>query len=484
MSDAPIVSISSGPLRGVSADGIDRFLGIPYAAPPFGERRFARPQPVEPWSDVRDATSFGPTAPQSPYVGGMEKYLGSVEIPGDDILTVNVWRPAARQPGELLPVVVFVHGGALTRGAAALKIYDGTSFARDGVVYVSVQYRLGQEGFAVADGIPSNLGVRDQEAALRWVRREIAAFGGDPARVTAMGQSAGANTLATLLALPQAGELFDQVILQSGPLAAQPAKKAGRMSAAIAKLLGSPLTRHGLASHSPAALVKAQTTVSGRGTPLGGGPAVAIVSGDDVAPVSPIDAFLGGAAQRIPALIGTTSEEYRAWFVPTGAVHKVRWSTVLLARLASKVPRAVVRAHRDRRPEATPGEVLGEIVGDMLLRAPYTRFADSRLGADAGTWMYEFRWKSPLDAMGAAHAMDLGFVFDALAVPESEALAGTDAPQHLADVMHRAWVSFIVDGDPGWERWSTRQPVQAFDADGGHIDYAPRANELTGLPRR
>ena len=341
MSDAPIVSISSGPLRGVSADGIDRFLGIPYAAPPFGERRFARPQPVEPWSDVRDATSFGPTAPQSPYVGGMEKYLGSVEIPGDDILTVNVWRPAARQPGELLPVVVFVHGGALTRGAAALKIYDGTSFARDGVVYVSVQYRLGQEGFAVADGIPSNLGVRDQEAALRWVRREIAAFGGDPARVTAMGQSAGANTLATLLALPQAGELFDQVILQSGPLAAQPAKKAGRMSAAIAKLLGSPLTRHGLASHSPAALVKAQTTVSGRGTPLGGGPAVAIVSGDDVAPVSPIDAFLGGAAQRIPALIGTTSEEYRAWFVPTGAVHKVRWSTVLLARLASKVPRAV-----------------------------------------------------------------------------------------------------------------------------------------------
>ena len=488
MSDAPIVSISSGQLRGSSAEGIDRFLGIPDAAPPLGGRRFLPPQQVEPWNAVREPTTFGPTAPQAPYVGGIERYFGTIEIPGDDILTVNVWTPSGqssgRDAGALLPVVVFVHGGALTRGAAALPIYDGTPFARSGVVYVSVQYRLGQEGFAIAEGIPGNLGVRDQGAALRWVRREIAAFGGDPSRVTAMGQSAGANSLATLLALPYASELFDRVIVQSGPLAAQPAKKAGRMTRAITKLLNTPLTRAGLASHSPSALVTAQTTISGQGSPLGGGPAVVIVAGDDMAPVSPIDAFLAGAAQHIPVLIGTTSEEYRAWLVPSGAVEKIRWSTVFLARLASKVPRAVVRAHGARRPDASAGEVLGEIIGDMLLRAPMTRFADSRVGADAGTWVYEFRWRSPLDRLGASHAMEFGFVFDALDLDDSRALTGDAAPQNLADAMHSAWVAFIVDGDPGWERWSAKQPVQAFDADGGHIDYAPRADELEGLPHR
>ena len=128
--------------------------------------------------------------------------------------------------------------------------------------------------------------------------------------------------------------------------------------------------------------------------------------------------------------------------------------------------------------------MLGEIVSDMLLRGPATRFADSRADAAAPTFVYEFRWQSPVDGLGAAHAMELGFVFDRLETPDAVALGGTNAPAALAEVMHRAWVSFVVDGDPGWERWSARRPVQVFDADGGHLDHAPRADELAGLPTR
>ena len=481
----PIVDVSTGRVRGTSENGIDRFLGIPYAAPPVGERRFRAPEPAAAWEGERDASVFGPTAPQRPYGPAIAPYLATVEVPGDDILTVNVWTPADRAPDAALPVLVFVHGGALTRGAAALPTYDGERFARHGIVYVSIQYRLGQEGFAVLDGVPQNLGVLDQRAALRWVRREIAAFGGDPARVTAMGHSAGANTLTALLALPHAEELFDRAILQSGPLVAQPPKKAGRMTREIAKRLKVPATRAGFAAVAPDDLVAEQTAIAAAGSPLGGAPTVALAIGGDAVPRNPLDALLTGAGRGIPVLIGSTSEEYRLWLVPSGAVDRATWLTVALARLAARVPARVVRAHRTRRPEAKAGEVLGEVMTDMLLRGPITRFADSRASADASpTWVYEFRWKSPVDRLGAAHVMELGFVFDRLGEPDAIGIGGADGPQQLADAMHRAWVSFVVDGDPGWEAWSAVRPVQAFDADGGHIDYAPRQNELDGLPER
>ncbi|WP_194408924.1 carboxylesterase/lipase family protein [Microbacterium cremeum] len=480
----PIATLSTGLVRGATDGRIDRFLGIPYAEPPVGSRRFRAPEPAAAWTGVRDATAFAATAPQSPYGGGLEKYLPTVDVPGDEVLSVNVWTPGGREPGAALPVLVFVHGGALTRGTAALPAYDGTTFASAGIVYVSIQYRLGQEGFAVLEDVPPNLGVLDQEAALRWVRREIGAFGGDPARVTVMGHSAGANTVTALLALPHAKELFDQAILQSGPLVAQPAKRAGRMSREIARRLGVGATRAGFASVPAADLVAQQTAISAGASPLGRGPSVALTIGGDAVPRNPLDALVAGAGRDIPVLIGSTIDEYRLWFVPTGVVDRVSRATLALARLASRVPARVVRAHRARRPDATPGEVLGEVVTDVLLRAPITRFADSRVAGPAATWVYEFRWPSPVDRLRAAHGMELGFVFDRLDTPDAIALGGADAPQALATAMHGSWTSFVVRGDPGWERWSARRPVQAFDAEGGHIDYAPRQDELDGLPAR
>jgi para-nitrobenzyl esterase len=484
-SAAPVVTVSGGTLRGTREGGIDRFLGIPYAAPPVGDLRFAPPVPPPAWDDERDASSFGSTAPQRPYAPAIATYLATVEVPGDDILTVNVWTPADRPPAAALPVLVFVHGGALTRGTAALPTYDGERFARHGIVFVSIQYRLGQEGFAVLDDVPQNLGVLDQEAALRWVRREIAAFGGDAGRVTVMGHSAGANTLTALLAQPYAKELFDRAILQSGPLVAQPPKRAGRMTREIAKRLEVAATRAGFAAVHADDLVAQQTAVAAGGSPLGGGPTVALAIGGEAVPRNPLDALLAGAGRGTPVLIGCTSEEYRLWLVPSGAVDKATWLTVTVARLAARVPARIVRAHRARRPDASPGEVLGEVMTDMLLRGPITRFADSRVSVgDSATWVYEFRWRSPVDRLGAAHVMELGFVFDRLGQADAIGIGGPDGPQVLADAMHRAWVSFVVGGDPGWEAWSSRRPVQAFDADGGHIDYAPRQEELDGLPER
>lgn len=478
----PVIDISTGRLRGVSVDGIDRFLAVPFAAPPFGERRFAVPVPPEPWAGERDATSFGPTAPQSPYGGGLENHLLSVAIPGDDILTVNVWTPEGRTPGHPLPVLVFVHGGALSRGTPALGAYDGARFARHGMVFVSIAYRVGSEGFSVLEGVPQNLGLLDQIAALEWVRREISAFGGDPNDVTAMGHSAGANTLAALLASARAAELFDRVILQSGPLSALPVRKSGRMARAVAKRLGIAATRDGFASRTPAELVAAQTAAAAGGSPLGGGPTFALAIGEQTVPRDPEAVLCAGAARGIPVLIGTTSEEYRLWFVPSGQLERISNRTLTLARIATRVPRKAVARYRANRPGATPGEILGAIATDTLLRAPMTRFADSRVDAPAPTFVYEFAWRSPHGGLGAAHGMELGFVFDSLHTADSAAMGGTAAPQRLADAMHAAWVSFVTTGSPGWEPWSRTRGTEMFDEHGGHLVHELRADELELLP--
>ncbi|MCW8874110.1 MAG: carboxylesterase family protein, partial [Xanthomonadales bacterium] len=200
-----------------------RFLGVPYAAPPVGERRFALPQPYTAWDGVRDATRMGPVAPQPvPSAEEMEKLLPGLDIAplvgdgskqGDDFLLANIWAP---REGSGHPVLVFIHGGAFTGGCGSAEVYDGSAFARRGVVCVTINYRLGVEGFLPIPGVPTNLGLRDQIAALQWVRDNIAAFGGDAANVTVSGESAGAMSLANLVVSPLAQGLFRRAIVQSG----------------------------------------------------------------------------------------------------------------------------------------------------------------------------------------------------------------------------------------------------------------------------
>ncbi|MDR6868313.1 para-nitrobenzyl esterase [Microbacterium resistens] len=453
MSDAPEIRVSAGVVRGEEEGGILRFLGVPYAAPPFGENRFRAPRPASPWSGVREATAFGPTAPQLPYAGATAELLGSVRIDGEDILTANVWAPVDAQAA---PVVLWIHGGAFERGTAALSLYDGTSFAREGIVFVSINYRLGSEGFSVLDDAPRNLGLRDVAAALHWVHEEIAAFGGNPQRITLMGESAGGSLVAALLARDDTRALAAAAIIESGPLTAQEPEKGGRVTAQIARRLGIKADRSSFADVPPAQLLDARRAQSAGSSPLGGAPGFQLVIDPDSLPRSPHEVL---PSVDLPLVIGTNTDEYRLWFAPE-ALAAIRPLKLLLARLALRIPRKAVRAYRQAWPGASTGELFGQLATDLLLRAPATRIARSRT---APTHVYEFAWESTVRDLRAAHALELGFVFDGLQDAESVRMAGADAPQGLADEMHAAWTRFILTGDPGWPAFDGSRPTRLFD---------------------
>ncbi|MFJ1766882.1 carboxylesterase/lipase family protein [Amycolatopsis sp. NPDC088138] len=482
MTSEPTVRISGGRLSGTRENGIDRYLGVPYAAAPTGERRFAEPVPAPAWDDVRDATTMGPTAPQNPYGAETARLLANVVTPGEEYLNVNVWAPAGARDR---PVMVWVHGGSFAHGSNALDGYDGTAFARDGVVFVSVNYRLGSEGFSVFEDAPTNVGLRDVVAALRWVRAEIAAFGGDPGSVTAFGESAGAIALGTLLAKPGAAELFDRVVIQSGAPMASTRKSAGRITRKIARKLGVSPTRAAFSDIPPDRLLAAEATVMAGSTPLTGGAGYSAAIGDEIVPRPPLEAILDGAGDPIPVLLGWTAEEYRLWFVPSGLIDRVGRLLFTAARLRFRIGRRVLRAYRTAYPSAGRGELFGNIVVDLLLRIPLHRMADARLARGAApTYVYEFAWQSQVENLGAAHVMELPFVFDRLSSPDWTPLTGPDAPRKLAEEMHAAWVAFASTGDPGWRGWDGSRPTMVFDAPTSSVADAPRDAPLKAWRKR
>ncbi|MFJ8149880.1 carboxylesterase/lipase family protein [Streptomyces sp. NPDC096048] len=467
-----MVSTPHGAVRGRYEHGIAVFRGIPYAAPPFGPRRFRPPAPPEPWDGVRDAGSFGPTAPKPPYSEAFAQYLSDPAIPGDDCLNLNVWTPEPG-PGARLPVLVWLHGGALTRGSSAVPVYDGHTFARDGVVCVSINYRLGVEGYGLFPDVPANAGLRDQLAALKWVHESIVAFGGDPGRVTVAGQSAGAISTGALLAAPQAQGLFRRAVLQSGAPEAADRDKVRRMVRRMASRLKIPATAEAFAAADRDQLLRAQAEVGRLSSPVLGGPAFGIVVDGDVVPRDPLEALVeGGAAPGVDLMMGWTRDEYRLWLVPGGLLERVdRLGAVALAgaRARCHCGTEVVRGYR--AVHAGAAETVGQLVTDHLLRIPMHRLADARPGS---SYVYEFAWPSGLPDLGACHALELGFVFDSGDRPDSRRLAGDGAPRGLADAMHGAWVRFVQSGDPGWESWGDAHPVRVFGDGAPHTAHGPR----------
>lgn len=473
-----------GTVRGAVERGVAVFRGIPYAAAPVGARRFRAPEPPEPWEGVRDALTFGPTAPKRPYAPPLDRLLPDPAVGGEEWLNLNVWTPSAEGPERAegaggLPVLVWIHGGSLLHGSSAVPVYDGSAFARDGVVLVSVNYRLGVEGFGLFPDAPANRGLLDQLAALTWVRDNIAGFGGDPDRVTVAGESAGAVSIGALLATDRAAGLFRRAVLQSGAPAALTQDAARGTTELIAKRLGVPATAAALAAVDTDALLTAQTEVTSGGNPLTGRNSFQIVVDGELLTQDPAEALrTGTAAAGIDLLMGTNTEEYRLWFVPGGLTERVSRLKLRLALLKFRVPNATARTYRANRPDATPGELLGALATDLLLRVPLNRLADARAGAPASTYVYEFGWPSPVQRLGACHALELGFVFDTLAHPDTMALTGQDAPQELADAMHRAWVDFATTGDPGWPSWDASRPVRFFGPGAPDLVLAPRDDEL------
>lgn len=474
------VTTSCGEVRGEVRNGVEHFWGIPYAAAPVADLRFALPAPAQVWEGVHEAAGPGPTAPQNPYSGAIARILRTVRIPGDNFLNLNIAAPTGRKP-QLRAVMVWFHGGSLQHGSTALAGYRGGSFARDGIVSVAVNYRLGAEGFSVLEGAPLNLGLADQMAALRWVHQEIPAFGGDPQRVTVFGQSAGGNTVAALLSQPGAASLFSRAIIQSGLLTAERPEKAGKITRRMAKDLKIPATRDAFARHSPEELLASQARVTARSTPITGGAGFALAIDPDLVTASRGGALAAGAGSGIALLIGTTTDEARLWLVPSGLVMKLKALHLAVARRKVGISAAAVKLFKRNRPYSVTGEILGAPATDKLLRVPMNQLADARLAGPAPTYVYEFAWESPVEHLRAAHAVELGFVFDDLASPDSLCLAGSTAPQPLATAMHRAWVAFATSGSTGWEAWNPQRPVKTFDGGANPVVRAPRDDERSAL---
>jgi len=473
----PVVTTSNGQVRGTRTGGVCSFLGISYAAPPVGPRRMRPPLPPEPWTGVRDATRIGPEPPQPQFGEDPTGLLFDPAVPGDDCLNLNIWTPDPGAAG--LPVMVWSPGGSFHFSSGGS--YDGSRFARDGVVCVTINWRTGADGFLYLgeDDDGADLGLLDQVAALTWVRDNIAGFGGDPSRVTVFGESAGAMSIGVLLSMPRAEGLFSRAVLQSGAAHhVVPAAEAARVGARLAEVLGVPPTREAVAEVPVDRLLEAQAQVDlevmtspdpsrwGAEVVASTMPFHPVVDGD-VVPGLPIERIAAGAGADVDVLVGTNSDDWRMFPVLAGFIDQVTDDVLAgpvevhgsrsLAAFGLPVGTALP-AYRAEHPQASPGDLLADVLTDWWVRVPAIRLADAHAPARAATFMYEFAWPSPAfgGRLGACHALEIPFVFDTLDLGRSQMLGGAlgeHPPQELADTVHGAWVSFARDGDPGWPRY-------------------------------
>lgn len=491
----PVIKTAYGAAQGKTVEAIDGFFGIPYAAPPTGKHRFVEPQPVTPWIGIRDCTRSGANAPQRVRdVPGLDVHalVGDGWVAGDDYLTLNLWRPAGGQTG--LPVLVFIHGGGFVAGSKDAPVQDGSSFARDGVICVAINYRMGIDGFLPIPGVPTNLGLRDMIAALHWVRDNGAAFGGDVGNITVFGESAGAMAIADLVTSPLAKGLFRRAIIESGhggmtrdiPVAQRLVKK-------LAKMFGISPDKAGFARVAPGEQlfdviekVSQPTTridlrdADGR-EPVFGISRFVPVHGDDVLPQKPLDALKTGAGAEIDVLIGTNAEEMNLYLVTSGVRDKIgKFLSWFVLRRSIPNAWAILKAY-GLGTDKKAGYALGDAMNDLVFRWPARRFAEEHRGR---THMYEFEWRSPLfgGQLGAAHALEIPFVFDTLGVATGpEGLCGEHAPQALADRVHGLWVQYAKDGSLPWSEFD-RETRQVYRLEAGEAAYEPVMPAAPFLP--
>jgi para-nitrobenzyl esterase len=477
------VTTRLGEMKGVDLDGCERYAGIRYAKAPVGARRFLPPEPVdEPWDGLYDATSFGASAPQAVTAGSVGG-VAREQVLDEDCLFLNVYTPQADDGAR--PVLVWIHGGAYTIGSGDL--YDGTSLVRRGdVVVVTLNYRLGVLGWTPLDHLDPKLtgsgnnGLRDQIEALRWVRDNIAAFGGDPSNVTVFGESAGGGSVAAILCAPAADGLYHKAIIQSGAanitVPATPGRYADEMLAALGQPAGGI---EALRAATTDELLAAQTKVGlleklGKDAehPIDG-------SGDGPHPIIDgvvvtrgfAEALAEKGAANVPLIIGTNADEGTLFgmLLPKDVSDE---DLVRSVGPSAPDPAAVVAAVK---AAATGRPPLVDLMTDAVFRIPSLRGADAQAATGVPVWVYLFTWRTPVfgGMLGATHALEIPFVWDMVREPAWSFLVGDEPPLHIADAMQDAWLSFARTGKPGadWPEYDTdRRPTMEFGAEVRVVD--------------
>lgn len=467
--DQPRVRTTEGVVAGRWRSGLARFRGMSFAQPPVGALRFAAPAAPTPWDGTRQATRFGPPPPQS----------GPVQASaprGTDWLTLNVSTPDPGAAG--LPVLVWIPGGAYITAVASDPTYDPARLCEAGLVVVSLQYRVGVEGFALLDGAPANRGFLDQVAALEWVQRNIGRFGGDPARVTVAGQSAGAGSIAALLTMTRARGLFRRAITHSVPGSHCTPALARQVAAVLAERVGAEPTAAALSDVDPWRLADELTALDtdvsadharwGRVAQVG--VAVSPVVDGDVLAETPWSALAGGAAPGIELLVGHTRDEFRLFSVMAGRVGTFTEQDARTA-LDTWAPPGGADAYRAAHPRATPEELLETVSSDALFRMPSLQLAEANATAGGTSYLFELCLAAPAfgGALGACHSLDVPLAFGTLDSPTGRQVFG-DVPgpdtRRVARELRQAWVRFADAGDPGWAAYRPDQRLtRVLDAD-------------------
>jgi para-nitrobenzyl esterase len=470
------VEITSGSIRGSESDGVRAWLGVPYAAPPVGANRFRPPQPLEPWSEVRDALEYGPSCPQpSARPAGWTEESSLSE----DCLYLNVWSPSADGRGR--PVMVWIHGGGYAIGSGSWPLYDGAALARRGdVVVITVNHRLGPFGYlhlaevAGAEFAASgNNGMLDLVAVLRWVRDNAAAFGGDPGNVTIFGESGGGAKVSCLLAMPDARGLFHRAAIQSGPgLRVSSPGSADRSARALLEQLDiAPDKVSDLWSKSAEEILAATAKMGPAGGMAGG---FSPVLDGTVIPAHPVDALADGSAADVPVLIGCNQDE------GAGGLPAELDEAGLRERLSGFEDEDVERilsTYRALFPQASELDVLSYATTDSSMRLGSTRLAEAKLRA-GGTPVFTYFFTYAM-AGRAGHGYEIAFVFDNIREPITRPSVSR---QRLADQMSEAWIAFARDGDPAhaeldkWNAYSVpERSTMVFGRDGGSLESDPSA---------
>jgi para-nitrobenzyl esterase len=451
----PTAKLDSGVVEGAQAGDLMVFKGVPYAASTAGPLRWRAPQPVKAWTGVRPATAFGAACPQPTPDNAAWARVGAQ---GEDCLFLNVWRPTKVEAGGDA-VMVFIHGGSFLRGAAGVPLYDGAALARRGVVIVTINYRLGRLGFYShpaltrenADGMLGNYGVMDQIAALKWVQRNIRAFGGDPARVTVFGESAGAVAVQMLATTPAAKGLFVRAIAQSG----------GGTAGATA-IRGGPITGETIGANWAAGLgLKDATVEQLRAIPLADvlkpGPVGPVADGV-ITVRAPGDVYRRGEQLRVALMIGGNSHEASLFGDNPAAVKPA---------LGAAYPELleVVRQAGPSKAGAEP-----DLITHGLAIQPSRYLAQRNAAAGLPAYSYYFDQVAASDrakAVGTAHGGELSYLFGTRL--DQETWDAED--QRVSQLMGDYWVRFAKTGDPngkGAPRWEpvtrTASPQMVFDA--------------------